>query len=99
MVHSFHHHQEQYQLNFDLHVYSTLTYLLHLELDGGSDLINLSDHGFRVCQHGGEFTRLVQTGSEDTGDGLDDGVGSEEGIVFLSCKWKMNLIGESKWYG
>jgi len=36
-----------------------------------------------VSQHGGELTGLVETGTEKSGNLLDDGLGSEEGIVAL----------------
>jgi len=57
--------------------------LLHLELDGGLDFVNLGLHGLGMSQHGGELTSLVETGTEKSGNLLDDGLGSEEGIVAL----------------
>merc|ERR1711894_573502 len=62
----------------------TETHLLHLELDGGLDLIDLRGHGLSVGEDGGEFTSLVQTGSQDTGNLLDQGIRGEETIVLLS---------------
>lgn len=58
--------------------------LLHLELDGGADLEQLSLHGLVVSEQGGEFTGLVQSGTKKTGDLTDHGLGGEEGIVLGS---------------
>ena len=57
--------------------------LLHLELDGGLDVIDLANHVVGVGQHGGELTSLVETGAEKTWDLLDQGLGGEESIVLL----------------
>ena len=57
--------------------------LLHLELDGGLDVVHLTDHVVLVSQHGGKLTRLVQTGSQETGNLLDERFGREEGVVTL----------------
>lgn len=62
------------------------SYLLHLELDGTSDLISLADHGLVVGKKGWEFTSLVQTGSKDPGDLFDQRIGGEESIVLLGYK-------------
>ena len=36
-----------------------------------------------MSQHGGEFTGFVKTGSEKTGNLLDERLGSKESIVLL----------------
>ena len=58
--------------------------LLQLELDGGTDLISLLANVIGVGNGGGELSGLVETRSEKTGNLLDEGLGSEEGIVLLS---------------
>ena len=60
-----------------------ITHLLHLELHGRSDIIDLAFHIVRVSQHGGELTGFVKTGSEKTGNLLDERLGSKESIVLL----------------
>lgn len=62
-----------------------MTDLLHLELDGGFDFLHLSSHGFTMADHGRELSGLVQTWTEDSGDLLDEGVRSKEGIILLGC--------------
>ncbi|GMT29538.1 hypothetical protein PFISCL1PPCAC_20835, partial [Pristionchus fissidentatus] len=57
--------------------------LLHLELDGGLDLVNLGSERFGVRDDGRELSGLVETRTEDTGDLLDERLGSEERIVTL----------------
>lgn len=57
--------------------------LLHLELDGGLDLIDLGVHRFAVRQQTGELASLVQTGTQQTGNLLDQRLGGEEGVVLL----------------
>ena len=57
--------------------------LLHLELDGGLDIIDLTNHIILMSQHGWEFTSLVQTWTQKTWDLFDQGFRSEESIVFL----------------
>jgi len=57
--------------------------LLQLELDGGTDLISLITDVIGVGDGGGELSGLVETGSEKTGNLLDEGLGSEESIVLL----------------
>ena len=39
-----------------------IIHLLHLELDGGLDFVDLGLHGLGVSQHGGELTRLKRDG-------------------------------------
>ena len=58
-------------------------HFLHLELDGGLDLINFSSHGLGVSQQTGEFTSLVQTGSQQSWNLLDQRLGGQKGVVFL----------------
>ena len=60
-----------------------MTNLLHLEFHGRSDIVDLAFHIVRVSQHGGELTGFVKTGSEKTGDLLDERLRSKESIVFL----------------
>lgn len=57
--------------------------LLKLELDGALDLGDLLAEVVRVGDGGGELTGLGETGAEQTGDLLDQGLGSEESIVLL----------------
>jgi hypothetical protein len=59
--------------------------LLHLELDGGLDFINLSSHRFLVGEQTRELASLVQARTEQTGNLLDQGLGGKEGVVFLGC--------------
>lgn len=61
-------------------------YLLHLELDGGFDLIHLGIHVLIVGEQRGELASLVQTRTQDTRDLLDQRLRSEEGIVLLGYK-------------
>jgi hypothetical protein len=55
--------------------------LLKLELDGGLDFGDLGVHVLSVGERSREFTSPGKTGSQDTGDLLDQGVGSNESIV------------------
>jgi len=57
--------------------------LLKLELDGGTDLVGLLTDVIGVGDGGGELTGLVKTGSEKTGNLLDQNLGGEESIVLL----------------
>lgn len=57
--------------------------LLHLELDGGLDFVNLLLHVFSTGDEGGELTGLGKTGTQKTRDLLDHVVGSQEEIVTL----------------
>jgi len=57
--------------------------LLQLELDGGTDLISLLADVIDVGDGGGELSGLVETGSEKTGNLLDQSLGGEESIVLL----------------
>lgn len=57
--------------------------LLHLELDGGLDLINLLLHIFTTGKKGGELSSLGKTGSEKTGDLLDHIVRGKKEVILL----------------
>lgn len=57
--------------------------LLHLELDGGLDLINLLLHILAGGKEGGELSSLGQTRTKKTGDLLDHVVGGKEEIILL----------------
>lgn len=57
--------------------------LLHLELDGGLDLVDLLLHVVLGGEEGGELAGLGETGAEETGDLLDHVVGGEEEVVTL----------------
>ena len=57
--------------------------LLQLELDGGSDVVDLRLEVFVVRHDLGEHTDSVEDGSEDGGNFLDEGVSGEEHRVLL----------------
>jgi hypothetical protein len=50
-------------------------HLLQLELDGRADLSELGAEVLGVRHGGGELARLGETGTEQTGDLLDEGLG------------------------
>ncbi len=56
--------------------------LLQLELDGGLDIVHLRGKIFSVGDGCGELAGLGETGTEETGNLLDESVGREEGVVF-----------------
>merc|ERR1719209_1357284 len=56
---------------------------LHLELDGGLDIIDFTKHIVLVSQHSWEFTSLVQAWAQKTWDLFDQGFRSKESIVLL----------------
>jgi len=58
--------------------------LFHLELDGRLQIVDLLFHVVIVRQEGREFTGLVKTGTEKTGNLLDQGFGGQESVVLLS---------------
>jgi len=58
--------------------------LLQLELDGRFDFGDLIVEVFGVGDGGGEFASFRQTGTQETRDLLDQGVGSDEGVVLAS---------------
>ena len=66
--------------------------LLHLELDGGLDIIDLLLHVVRMGDHGRELASLVEARAEEPGDLLDQGVGAEEGVVALGELLHLLLI-------
>jgi hypothetical protein len=55
--------------------------LLHLELDGSLDLVALGLERIVGTAKGRELASLIETGAEKTGDLLDEGVRSDEGVV------------------
>ena len=57
--------------------------LLHLELNGGLDLIDLLLHIITAGKKSGEFTRLGKTRSQKTRDLLDQVIGSNEEVIPL----------------
>jgi hypothetical protein len=57
--------------------------LLQLELDGRLDFGDLSGEVLGVGNGGGELSSLGKTGTQETGDLLDQGLGSEESVVLL----------------
>ena len=61
-----------------------VSYLLHLELDGALDLVDLAGHAVLVSQQTGELAGLVQTRAQDTRNLLDDRLGGQESVVLLS---------------
>ena len=65
--------------------------LLQLELDGGLDLGHLVGEVLSVRDGCGELSGLGQTRTQETGDLLDQGVGSHEGIV-LACELLDELL-------
>jgi len=57
--------------------------LSELELDGRTGVTDNGVEGGVLGDNGGEHLDSVKNGSNDDGDSLEDGVGSEEEIVFL----------------
>jgi len=55
--------------------------LLELELDGGADFLDLVGEVVSEGNGGGELVGTVHVGADNTGNGLDDGFGGEEGII------------------
>jgi hypothetical protein len=58
--------------------------LLQLELDGALDISDLVGQIFSVADGCWEFAGFGETGSEETGNLFDEGVGCDEGIVLAS---------------
>ena len=58
-------------------------HLLELELDGRADLGELVAKVLGVRHGGGELASLGETGTEETGDLLDQGLRGQEGVVLL----------------
>jgi hypothetical protein len=63
-----------------------LSYLLHLELDGSLNFIDLLGHGFLMGKKTREFTSLVQSRAQKTGNLLNQRLAGQKGIVFLGYK-------------
>ena len=59
------------------------SYLFHLELDGGPDLGDLGWHVVGVGQHRWKLAGLVESGTKQTRNLSDEGVGCKEGIILL----------------
>ena len=57
--------------------------LLKLELDGRSDLSNLGNKVLIVRNRGRELTSLGKLGTQETGNLLDESLGSNESVVLL----------------
>ena len=76
--------EEEHRSNKESWKCSGVSYLLHLELDGGTNIFNFCHHGFIVCQHRWKLASLVQTRTNDTWDLLDQRIRSKESIVLLS---------------
>jgi hypothetical protein len=58
--------------------------LFQLELDRGTDIIKLVGKILGVRDGGGELSGFGETGSEQTGDLLDQSFGGQEGVILLS---------------
>jgi hypothetical protein len=58
--------------------------LLQLELDGGLDLVHLLLEVLGVGDRGRELASLGETGTEETGNLLDEGIRGKEGVVLAS---------------
>ncbi len=56
---------------------------LHLELDGGLDLIDFVLHVFSTSKEGREFTSLGETRTQETRDLLDHAIRRQEEIITL----------------
>lgn len=59
------------------------TYLLHLEFDGGLDLVDFGDHRFVVLQQTRKLAGFVQAWAQQTWDLFDQRFGGQEGVVFF----------------
>ncbi len=60
-----------------------INYLLHLELDGGLQVVDLVVHVVTVGEQSRELASLVKTGTKQTGNLLDERLGSKEGVVLV----------------
>jgi len=65
--------------------------LLQLELDGGFNVGDLVGEILGMGDGSWEFSGFGETGTEETRDLLDEGVGRDEGIV-LACKLLDQLL-------
>ena len=61
-------------------------YLLELELDGRLHLVDLGGEILALLDQGWEFASLVEAGTEQTRDLLDQSLGCKEVVVFLGCR-------------
>merc|ERR1712024_107543 len=66
--------------------------LLHLELDGGLQIVHLRIQVIHMSYHGGELSSLVEARAQQSGDLLDQGVRAEEGIVALGQPLHLLLV-------
>ena len=66
--------------------------LLHLELNGGLDFFNLSNHRLAVSQGGRELASLVQARAKQTGNLLDQSFTGKESIIFLGCGGQEKVV-------
>ena len=60
-------------------------HLLHLELDGGAELLDLRLQVVFVGERGGELAGLVQAGAKHTRNLLDQRGRGQETVVLLGC--------------
>jgi len=67
-------------------------HLLHLELDGGLQVVALGGQVVVMGHQGGELTGLVKSGTKEPGDLLDEGVGSQEGVIALGQLLDLLLV-------
>merc|ERR1712054_41138 len=67
-------------------------HLLELELDSGTDAVNLLDDVLTVLEQGRELTELVHGRSKQTGDLLKDGLGSKEEAVLAGKLLDLLLV-------
>merc|ERR1712024_239327 len=66
--------------------------LLHLELDGGLQIVHLRIKVVHMSDHGGKLSGLVEARPQQPGDLLDQGVRAEEGIVALGQPLHLLLV-------
>jgi len=57
--------------------------LLQLKFDGGFEFLDLGNHIVSVSNHRRELTGFVQTGSQNTGNLLNESIGGQERVVLL----------------
>jgi len=67
-------------------------HLLHLELDGGLQVVALGGQVVVMSHQGRELTGLVKSGAKEPGDLLDKGVGSQEGVIALGQLLHLLLV-------
>ena len=66
--------------------YTHTQHLLQLEFDGRLRILNLSLQVITMRDGGGKLTSLVQEGTEQTGNLLDDGIRGKEDVILASCR-------------